>query len=259
MLLMAELNHWMKLLQAIALHWRASYFSNCFQEYAGRHYLDDAEWNMDRAIASEPDDVNRRLGELGLSVEDLHDALRRGQFARDNCTANHPRCYPNVAAWGELSSGLREILSFRGWTNCDRDNIPKTVAPDGSMAIIPITGDRATGNPRATPVTKRPRGLASVRLIHLNVQYDFLGDLDLGQEVEDEPEGRITWYLLYHRAGDQLRAELSLPMAVDGCGRIEAWRERIILPTIDLSDGPAPSRDADGGPDVDVPVQRRVG
>lgn len=210
------------------------------------------------AILAQPGEVEHRLTELGLSVEELHEAIRRGQFARDNCTANHPRCYPGMAAWAEMSSGLRETLSFRGWTTCDLDNIPKAISPDGSMAIVAITGDRATGNSNLTPVTKRPRGEASIRFIMLNLQYDFLQELEPEEKGDpQEVEGRVTWYLLCYRQGDVVRAELSLPVVVNGGGRIELWRERIILPAIDLGQGPAPA--VDSGPDVDVPVHRKAG
>jgi hypothetical protein len=68
---------------------------------------------------------------------------------------------------------------------------------------------------------------------------------------------RATWILLFHRAGDETRAELSLPVAFGEDDRVTAWRERIIL-------GPIP-RDRQllriqppDLPDLDVQVKRRA-
>lgn len=86
----------------------------------------------------------------------------------------------------------------------------------------------------------------------------FLQELEPEEEGKpQEVDGRVTWYLLCHRQGDAVRAELSLPVVVNGGGRIELWRERIILPVIDLGQGPAPV--IDSGPDLDVPVHRKAG
>ena len=71
-----------------------------------------------------------------------------------------------------------------------------------------------------------------------------------------------TWFLLYFRDGDTVRSELSRAHGVSDAGTLLEWSERLILPEIDLLDGPSPleHRPDDAGPDsdVEVPVERRV-
>src|SRR5207249_4791227 len=45
----------------------------------------------------------------------------------------------------------------------------------------------------------------------------------------DEP---VTWIMLIHRAEGELRCELSLPVSVGDDGRVNQWRERILLRSI---------------------------
>jgi hypothetical protein len=64
--------------------------------------------------------------------------------------------------------------------------------------------------------------------------------------------GRLQYLLLYYfwESEDRvvLRAELSLPEATDEKGYIISWRERIILPSRDLTRGPSTARTADDAP-----------
>ena len=69
-------------------------------------------------------------------------------------------------------------------------------------------------------------------------------------------DGGGTWFLLYNRAGDVLRSELSYAKNVDNQGELIDWRERLILPDIDLS-MPQPAIMDNTPPDVEVRVSRR--
>src|SRR5712691_4883672 len=71
--------------------------------------------------------------------------------------------------------------------------------------------------------------------------------------------GRATWILLIHRATDEVRCELSLPISIGEDMHVDAWRERILLGSIpldgDLAEAvPAPPKLHD----IDVSVRRRV-
>ena len=85
---------------------------------------------------------------------------------------------------------------------------------------------------------------------------DLFPDLIPTPQVH-ESDKRVTWLLLMHTAEDELRAELSLPASMGHDGRIDAWKERIILPSTPLD--PIESIDfPDFGPDLEVDVRRRA-
>ena len=70
-------------------------------------------------------------------------------------------------------------------------------------------------------------------------------------------EGPLTWFLLLHRAGAEVRCELSLPSLLSEDGRITRWQERIMLPPIPL-DSNEMDIVAPKGPDPDIHVKRKA-
>lgn len=220
---------------------------------------------MQVAVWEEPDDVARQLAALGLVVKDVQDPVIRAVMARNFCTPDHPRIYLGMTAWGEGNAALRGGLGKKKapWSRYDKQNIPRAVNPDKTVAVTLLAGDKDTGNPdpNVTPQPKRPRREAGKQLVVNNIQESFPG-----MEPEEDPDARAQlWYLLWYRKagpnGDLVYSELSLPTAVGDNGIIERYLQRIILPVIDMSEGPgADARDdQDRGPDLDIPIQRRAG
>lgn len=62
---------------------------------------------------------------------------------------------------------------------------------------------------------------------------------------------------LVHHAKNELRAELSLPLAVGTDGRVSVWQERIILSAQPL-DGEPVVITPPVQPDIDVAVRRKA-
>lgn len=62
--------------------------------------------------------------------------------------------------------------------------------------------------------------------------------------------------LLHSVVGDEIRIEVSLPVAADDLNEADEWIERIVLDPI-LREPPPDITLDDGGPDVDVDVRRR--
>lgn len=219
---------------------------------------------MEEVEMPEPDEVPRRLGELGLTVELLREAVRRGQHAADFCTASHPVFYPGTVAYAETVAGLRDATAALGWTFDDQENIPRTVSPDGAVVLTAVSGNQHTGmRSGAAAQTRRPRGAAGMRIVRRNGQLEFLELLPAEERVLGAGEVVTLgpmWFLLFFRDGDTVRSELSCARGVSDTGSLIVWRERLILPDVDLLDAPAPGggvRPDDGGPEVVVPVVRR--
>jgi len=157
----------------------------------------------------------------------------------------------------------KEVGRRSGWERSDENNYSLVISPDGSVAIAVATGDDATGRTDVQPATKSSKGPSTAEAVSSNqLQLDFgFPPIELQttrSTVSEEP--RMTWMLLVHRAVGEVRAELSLPDAMGVDGRVDSWRERIILgaiPTdphaLEITPPTPPDQ-----PDVDVDVKRKA-
>jgi hypothetical protein len=200
-------------------------------------------------LTFEGEDAARRLSELGLESEWLELAVHRGFLAyRDTNHPHFPRTIAPINEWGFTNKFVRDELVPRAWTLDDTTGVALTVDPTQAFCISAVSGNAYTGNPLRTPSSKHPRGPLGEELIRQN-------QLELFAEHAEMPlrtGGRLQYLLLYYfwESEDRvvLRAELSLPEATDEKGYIISWRERIILPTRDLTRGPSTARTADDAP-----------
>ncbi len=204
----------------------------------------------------EADDVKTRLASMGLTSDPLVHAARRWYLSWISFTANHPQFAIGIAAWMEAVAALREGLLPLNWTRSDEKNYALVVHPDASIAINVASGDAGTGIPNASVSNKTPKGVSTTDAISVNQVQ-----LELDLPVPDMPhvrgeEGPLTWFLLLHRAGDEVRCELSLPLQISD-GRITRWQERIMLPSIPLDDAEIEIVTPEA-PDVDIDVKRKA-
>jgi hypothetical protein len=215
-------------------------------------------------IRAEADDVQGRLGQMGLDEKALADVVRRGYIAFISCTANDPPLYPGFTAWAQMVRGLREYLLPKQWERSDENNYSLVINPIGTIAIAVATGDAATGRRDATPTTKSTRGTCTLEAVtvnqaQLNLPFEF-PPLPVSMRLADANDKRLTWILLVHRDTHEVRCELSLPLSMGNDNRIDSWQERIILDSIpidpellELTVPPMPP-----SPDVTVDVKRRA-
>ena len=170
--------------------------------------------------------------------------------------------YPGSRVHGETNGELRTQLAAMGWIMNDDDNIARSISPNGEVVITALSGDMQTGLSRGPEAqTKRPRGAAGIRIVRRNSQLVLEGLLPEGDaELIDPAMLGPTWFLLYYRDGDIARSELSLAKAVSDAGALLEWSERLLLPSINMLDGPAGGDDHHRGDDpiLDVPVTRRT-
>lgn len=205
------------------------------------------------AVKTSTIEVVNALADLGLTSEILIEAIRRGEIARDSCTANDAPGAPGFYAWAQTVRGLRDILMPQGWVRNDDVCYSRVISPDKSIAIAVVTGDDGTGNKDMSPKTKYPKGTATQAAVNSN-QWSLFGE-PLSVETE-EPQTWITWMLLRKRTGDSVFAELSLPSSMTKDGQVESWQTRIILNPI-LIDPNIEIDDDSSEPPIDVIVRRR--
>lgn len=165
-----------------------------------------------------------QLAELGpgLTVEVIHDALRYGEASANSCTANDPPILSGFLRWARTLRGLRDRLAAHGWRRGILLGMPTVVSPDGKVAIAVSTGDEGTGT-EADARTKYRKGAAAISAIETN-QLMFGGEgFDSPSDEEHNevaaPADRATYYLLFVKVGDEIRAFTSV-----GHGR--RWEDR---------------------------------
>lgn len=198
---------------------------------------------------TEPD----RLGELGLSVEVLHRAVRSGIEARATRTGLAPRNAAGTDLVSHTVEELRLLLEPARWTADWAGGQERTVSADGTTSVIVSTGAGAVGDLTGEPRTAHPKGPLMRDAVTENLGYVQLG-LQLGPEPEPEPEARrLCWVLLVKVEPGRALLELSVP---DGMreGVVDSWAERIPLPPLPLGD---PVDPVEGALDLDVPVDAR--
>lgn len=219
---------------------------------------------MAETVRIEFPDVHNRLNELGLEQEALENVVRRGHYAFISCTENDAPLYPGLAAWNQMVRALREYLLPKGWSRSNENSFPLVVNPNGTMAIAVSSSDEQTGRGEVSPATKSSKGPRTIEVVAANQEQMNLFRLEpspvpTAASETNSDDNRMTWYLLFHRAINEVRCELSLPLFMGDDGRIVGWQERIILGTIPTDPEfleltpPAPPQ-----PDIDVAIKRRA-
>lgn len=206
-------------------------------------------------------EIDSRLHTLGVAESLLRDAVSRGLSGRRSCTAFHPPNFPGIVQWAETHRALREFLVPTGWQPDDSGGFSTVIRPDGEVAIAVMTGSDRTGKSGLPhPVTKYTRGPLTHAAIEVNQLAMLLFGARAGQTVDEQETRarRVTWILLVSTRHDEVRMELSCPLAIDESGRISAWSERIILPSLDLESTLEFVDDDDPDePEIEVSVEPR--
>lgn len=212
-------------------------------------------------VYAEDGAIEDRLAQLGLEEDQLTEIVRRGYVAFASCTPNDPPLYPGFSAWAAMVRGLREYL-LPAWSRCDENNYSLVVNPSGTMAIAVATGDDATGRIDTSPTTKSSKGPSTADAVNSNqLQLELPYVFDSAPAAADDgspEEKRMTWILLVHRAREEVRCELSLPTSMGADGRVDGWRERIILKAIPTDPEVIEITPPQPLPDISVDVKRRA-
>lgn len=213
-----------------------------------------------RKIYSEPEDVDRRLGEMELTRDILLDAVGSGLLARLECTPNHPITAAGYGAWSQTVCRLRELLLPLGWVPSNAANQGLTVNERLVITLNVAGGDASTGVESLTPSTRSRHGASMASAVAANSGWLF---------EEEDPTlvelGRGSWLLLayWDRAKRLVRLELSRPVKWGEDERPVGYSERILLPDIVYDGAPLPEirplfGDGPKTPEITVEIKRRA-
>jgi hypothetical protein len=220
-------------------------------------------------LVREATDAHRRLAELELDEAVLLKATKAGFAAWAAKTPNHPRIAGGFDSWSETVYSLREDLALRSWRNEEPKGMALVVSPSGDLAITSATGDAFTGCAEGTPKTKSDKGPMLQDAIEINArllnrylipeqEQEAVAEI---QRIEKQ-KSRATWVLLCFRdlAKQELRCELSLPLAVGKDLCIERWAERILLTATPFGDSGRVPVPGDGNPpqtpEITIKIER---
>jgi hypothetical protein len=169
-------------------------------------------------------EVGNRLEELGVSKTKLIDVIEAMVSARADCTPNDP---PGSRGWSSYRMGTRrlreEFLTEDGWEKDDTDQIASIVNKKIGLRIVVANTDDATGieDGERFPQNRSKKGAATDRIVQSN-QLSFMDALDESLTVialrssEQIRRPIITWYVCVYNEGDEVRAEFSCPVDVEG-------------------------------------------
>ncbi|WP_080724471.1 hypothetical protein, partial [Pseudomonas monteilii] len=144
----------------------------------------------------------------------------------------------------------------KGWRIENPGNQPRVVSPDGKHAITVICGDEHTGNHARTPMTRNKKGRQTSQGVSYNVRQTELFPVSREELHRYSPHSDQTlWILLFYvdKEAGEVRYELSRPINIAENEKVDDWKPRFIMPSLQLGDnidpqGPEPSSD------IDIPV-----
>lgn len=215
---------------------------------------------MDQRVWSSSRDIRIALARLELRADLLLEVVRAGHLARSTRTENDAPNAAGVYQWNEMVRVMREQLVAVGWERRNDDGLPTIVNPVTGIGLAVSSGNSSTGIAHQVPSTKYHKGPGTVERVTSNAEL-MLPFPDLAPSVRRNREkGSIsTWTLLFFTDDHEVRAELSLPVMIDGSGQINGWSDRIILPATPLDgDGSRTIPEPDFGPDIDIEIRRRA-
>lgn len=187
--------------------------------------------------------AEQELRTMGLTPSKLTQPCVEGlQSAVAGYSHFEPAIAFGISIWSKIVGALRKQLNDENWKHHDIANAPRSVSPDGTMAIAAVGGDSQTAHANGNPRNVHLKGPKFANEIENNAAKSSAPRytqrrLNLGPGDEDTVFANLqTWVLLYFwdRASNELRLELSLPIECDK-GFVTQWETRIILPTQDLS------------------------
>lgn len=182
--------------------------------------------------------VAPRLLQLGITPWAITDAVAAGEIARRSCTDHDTKSAPGFYAWNETTRGLRDRTVGRGW-HAAKDGLETVTRDDGRIAIVVATGDEGTGDSARVSHNAHPKGSETIRAICRNNAYPRFDFANPAVNPTSPGISAETWVLLIRSAEEGARCELSRPNTIDDTGRVIAWDERIILPTVPPELSPA--------------------
>lgn len=206
-------------------------------------------------VLAKETDVVSRLEQLGLTRVILLEVIRASVGARRNATPFHPITTAGFNAWSEGTAHLRRILVSQGWRMGDKDNIASVYNAETETKIIFQNAERA-GDVLNDPIANSKKGAGAARAVE-RAQYDLFPETKTKEIKHAMEEARTQlWCLFVMAEGDDVRAELSRPVAINE-EEYDEFHERIVLVQYGKWQGLDLSDDGEPPLEFDIPISRK--
>lgn len=203
-------------------------------------------------VLAEDHRIVPRLAQLGLRKDLLLEVIEAGVGGRRNATPFHPLSAGGLLSYIQGTGQLRRIFIPLGWEICRRDNIESIFNPEAGIKVIFQNAERA-GDRLADPLAKSNKGAGSARAVELG-QYEFWPEIRARETAEITA---TTWVLFVYADGNDIRAELSCPIAINA-EQFDGFHERILLVEKGGWEGAMPIVEDNEPPaEYEVPVTRK--
>ncbi|MHC5178636.1 hypothetical protein [Serratia rhizosphaerae] len=181
-----------------------------------------------------------KLESMGLSVDDFTFAISRAIYESRRSSPLHPRTSAMSRAWDEVVAAFREsVLSgVRGWNYMLNNGLEYTINSELGLSIIATSGSKDTGLVEGFPKTKNSKGTATESLVSRNLDLFESNDFEHIADVTIDSTKTYVFLYYFDLSAQEVRCELSLPSGMSGFNghnKIDAWSERIILPSVPFS------------------------
>jgi hypothetical protein len=210
-----------------------------------------------------PVEVDNRLDSLGWKREELLEVVDAMVRARYNCTDNDPSGAAGWMAWKDGTGRLREIGRSNGLHKAEFDQIPVVLDQGRKLRFSVSNTDDGTAIKSRIPQNCSKKGPGTERAITGNQGSLFDGHEEIFKVVpisraRPQPGLIVSWFLCTYSEGDEVRAELSCPIAVQG-GFFADFSERLVLIGPDDDSGGVRRKldDDRDGSEFDIPVVRK--
>jgi len=174
-------------------------------------------------------EVDARLVPFGVSRKELIEVVRGVVAARADAVENDPMTAEGLFAYIYGTRFLRSLFRTKGWLLHRENSIESVSHPERLQRIIYQSVDLAASRSQK-PQAVSGKGSASDRII-----AEAQGALFTEEELEAAARAPRfaginagVWYLCVSVNGEDVRAELSLPSAVEG-GNFKDFIERIFI------------------------------
>jgi hypothetical protein len=192
------------------------------------------QWHPNQPIIVAPPDAAHYLSAMDLAIADIAEAIAAGETMAGNVTNHHPVTAAGLVRWIYTVGALRERLAATGrWAGQDVRNRPSVRHVTLGHMLSVIGGTEATGivdDPRG-PLAAHRKGWATAEAVG-DAEPLITLEMLLGSPPAPDGGGPPTghWFLVYHRAEEEIRCEVSLPLGFDRrAGQFTGWKVRVIL------------------------------
>lgn len=204
-------------------------------------------------VYNTPFAITSRLSLFGCETENLEDIANSAASSRNEASPLHPTNAPGTFSYMAGVAALRLIfMQIDGWGKYVSNGVEGVENKARSLLVLFQNVDRACGEHDPNPVSQK--GDAITKLVDNPSRY-----LWPHMEEAKAKENTSVWFFCVSCNGDEVRAELSRPRAIEK-GNFGTFAERIfIIQNDDWRPPGRPTNDENLSQDeIDVPVSKKI-